>query len=140
MLDEAFAKRLIEELRSTQYEQIYGHLAADVDRDGKPDCFCVIGLACNILAQDSGDVFLWSPSLETKGYDMKFVDKLHSYACVASAPDVVVDRIGRDLTEHLISMNDRDKRKFPEIANELEAILSGSLDGWNSWGEREPVW
>lgn len=100
----AFRKRLVEALRSGKYKQGYGRLK-------KGDCFCVLGIICDLndptqWKDEPGNWTTYGPG----GY-------------LASLPkDVAVGLdVSRPEEGHLIAMNDGQRLTFEQIADKVEA-------------------
>lgn len=109
-------------LRSGEYKQMRGQINNGVykfNNEGmmikRPDEFCCIGVgaACNGMRLEY----------------MKRTDDASKFLGIHNE-SIVYDRVTHDIPDVLISMNDKDGKTFPEIADWIEAnILPNATEG-----------
>lgn len=104
-MDPAFKARWLKALRSGAYLQARESLRAN-------DCFCCLGVLCDVTRPDGWDEDGWSR--DAKGTKME-----------SSLPWAFMAEIKLDfpIEAKLIAMNDEEGKSFAEIADWIEANL-----------------
>jgi hypothetical protein len=101
----------IDALRSGKYTQV-----KDVTKSLKGEnCFCAIGVLCEIFREKNPEGFFWKHVENTDGFEL--INKATS-ECVLAVDLFAAANIPTNLP--VISWNDDEELSFDEIANRLE--------------------